>query len=78
MEDTSRALLTVRFAPHLNRRDLFRSNRPEAPSNLLPTCERTLPLLEEVPDWAPRPQSPATACATALVDHYESWQGICW
>lgn len=81
MENSSSALLTVRFTPHLNRRDLLGSTRREMASPL-PTCERPLPYLEEIPDWAPRREGAAASqCSTApseSVDHYESWQGICW
>lgn len=87
MDNTSSALLQIRFAPHLSRKETLGALPTSV--NALPSCEKSLPYLEEVPDWAPRRTAPSSvsvktdgatsSCFTAnSVDHYESWQGICW
>lgn len=79
MESKSSTLLSVCFTSRFEREASTWSRRePRLPKVEGPGLLCTN-VLEEIPEWAPRRDYPrADRLAASAVDHYESWQGICW
>ena len=72
MEPKTNRLLSIRFAS-------LSSERRELPSLKEGPASTACALLDEIPDWAPRQSDPSLdRICPEPVDHYESWQGICW
>jgi hypothetical protein len=71
-------LLSIRFASHREGETVSLRSRRDPKSAEGPPYTPCA-MLEEVPEWAPRRNyPPRESRAAGLVDHYESWQGICW